>query len=204
MASTEPPALLPRILAALGRPEHDTGAGSPGALLRTLAASRPGGLMMQLGSGFGPLSAWLVDGMDVTSRFIAVVEDPVLAGHARECMGGDLRITVHSQDTAGFLEDVSRHRFDLVLVDEAGVPGGVLQRLPGMLAAGGMIMLVTRRAGERGAAAADPWPGSDELRLAPGLCGGHVLIASRLQHGMPRNRRGGRRARRAAAGTLPT
>ncbi len=34
-----------------------------GALLRTLAASKPGGAMLELGTGTGLSTAWILDGM---------------------------------------------------------------------------------------------------------------------------------------------
>jgi predicted O-methyltransferase YrrM len=64
----QPPAAIPSIL-------RDTGAlgfdmiSEPrvGALLAVLAASKPGGRMLELGTGTGHGAAWLLGGMDATS-----------------------------------------------------------------------------------------------------------------------------------------
>ena len=39
-----------------------------GALLRSLAASKPGGNLLELGTGTGLATAWLLAGMDVAAK----------------------------------------------------------------------------------------------------------------------------------------
>lgn len=41
-----------------------------GALLRTLAASKPRGALLELGTGTGLATAWLLDGMDSESTLL--------------------------------------------------------------------------------------------------------------------------------------
>jgi predicted O-methyltransferase YrrM len=43
-----------------------------GALLRALAASKPGGRLLELGTGTGIATAWLLDGMDADATLISV------------------------------------------------------------------------------------------------------------------------------------
>ena len=47
-----------------------------GALLATLAASKPGGRFLELGTGTGFGTAWLLSGMDDASRLETVDVDP--------------------------------------------------------------------------------------------------------------------------------
>ena len=67
-----------------------------GALLRTLAASKPKGRLLNLGTGFGVSSAWILDGMsddaelwtvdidDVGSAVrVEVADQHVMPGHVR-------------------------------------------------------------------------------------------------------------------------
>jgi len=46
-----------------------------GAMLRTLAASKPGGRFLELGTGTGIATAWLLAGMDGRSTLISVDND---------------------------------------------------------------------------------------------------------------------------------
>jgi predicted O-methyltransferase YrrM len=47
-----------------------------GSLLRALAASKPGGRFLELGTGTGVGTAWLLAGMDRHSRLVSVDTDP--------------------------------------------------------------------------------------------------------------------------------
>ena len=47
-------------------------------LLRSLAASKPGGQFLELGSGTGLSTAWILDGMDKTAKLTTVDNDPAL------------------------------------------------------------------------------------------------------------------------------
>lgn len=49
-----------------------------GALLRTLAASKPAGRMVELGTGTGVGSAWLLAGMCPGARLVTVEREPEL------------------------------------------------------------------------------------------------------------------------------
>ena len=111
-----------------------------GELLRVLAASRPGGVFLCLGRGAGEAGAWIVDGMDLASRLVIVVDDTQQADRLRGVIGDDLRVTVHVQDMAAFLTDVRDHRFDLI-TDLNRNPSGALARLSLVrLALGGFFM----------------------------------------------------------------
>ena len=64
-----------------------------GALLRTLAASRPKSHLLELGTGTGLATAWLLDGMDSGSTLRTVDNDPGAVSIAREHLGADPRAT---------------------------------------------------------------------------------------------------------------
>lgn len=85
-----------------------------GEVIRVLSASRPGGVFLCLGQGAGETGAWILDGMDLSSRLVVVVEDGLEADMLRSLLGDDLRVTVHVQDALSFLGDVRDHRFDLI------------------------------------------------------------------------------------------
>src|SRR5215472_259896 len=63
-----------------------------GALLRVLAAAKPKGRLLELGTGTGIATAWLLAGMDADSTLISVDTDPQVQQVARECLGSDPRL----------------------------------------------------------------------------------------------------------------
>ena len=62
-----------------------------GGLLRTLAASKPGGRFLELGTGVGLGTAYLLDGMDTSSRLVSVELDADLTCSAQETID-DVRV----------------------------------------------------------------------------------------------------------------
>src|SRR5689334_8083120 len=75
-----------------------------GALLRALAASKPAGRMLELGTGTGVGTAWLLAGMDAASRLDSVDNDPAAQGIAKRHLGHDPRVTFRLADAGPFLE----------------------------------------------------------------------------------------------------
>src|SRR6266536_5689093 len=75
-----------------------------GSLLRTLAASKPGGMFLELGTGTGVGAAWLLSGMDAASRLWTVDNDDAAIAIARKHLGGDKRVTFHRDDAGQFIE----------------------------------------------------------------------------------------------------
>src|SRR2546426_1063542 len=74
-----------------------------GALLRVLAASKPGGRFLELGTGTGVGTAWLLAGMDVNARLDSVDNDANVLAVARRYLGEDSRVAFHLADGADFL-----------------------------------------------------------------------------------------------------
>jgi predicted O-methyltransferase YrrM len=88
-----------------------------GSLLRTLAASKPAGRFLELGTGTGVGTAWLLAGMDAASRLDSVDRDAAVSAVAQRHLGGDPRVTFHVCDGAGFLTRVASQRFDFIYAD---------------------------------------------------------------------------------------
>lgn len=113
-----------------------------GALLRTLAVSQPGGVFLQLGRGCCELTAWIVDGMDITSRLVAVVIDSNLREISERHLGDDIRIAFHNQDALEFLTDIRKHRFHLIVFDEVPCSGDVVNAAAELVASGGFLIVI--------------------------------------------------------------
>jgi predicted O-methyltransferase YrrM len=88
-----------------------------GSLLRTLAATKPGGRVLELGTGTGVGAAWLLDGMDATARLTTVEQDQTTGAVARQILNDDDRIEMVVADAATWLSEYVGPRFDLAFVD---------------------------------------------------------------------------------------
>jgi predicted O-methyltransferase YrrM len=88
-----------------------------GALLSVLAASKPAARLLELGTGTGHGTAWLLDGMDAASTLDTVDSDEQVVAVARRQLGGDARVTFHVRDGGEFLESCEPARFDLIYAD---------------------------------------------------------------------------------------
>ena len=87
-----------------------------GGLLRTLAATRPAGRILELGTGCGLGTTWLLDGMNADATLISVDTDERFQGVARSVLGSDRRVSFRLEDGAAFLSRRERP-FDLIYAD---------------------------------------------------------------------------------------
>ena len=92
-----------------------------GALLRALAASKKGGRLLELGTGTGVGTSWLLDGMDQQSRLTTVDVSAEYQQVARQVFAPDSRLEIVTCDAAEFLTRQTRESFDLVFAD--AMPG---------------------------------------------------------------------------------
>ena len=85
--------------------------------MRVLAASKPGGRLLELGTGTGVGTAWLLAGMDSASRLDSVDNNADVVAVARRHLGRDPRVTFHIADGAEFLAQAPPGQFDVVYAD---------------------------------------------------------------------------------------
>ena len=76
-----------------------------GQLLRALAAAKPGGRLLELGTGMGAGTAWLLAGMDEHARLDTLDNDPERLGVARRHHTLDPRVTIFEADGGEWLGD---------------------------------------------------------------------------------------------------
>jgi len=88
-----------------------------GALLRTLAASKPGGALLELGTGTGASTAWILDGMDSGSTLLTVDGEARFLEIAQRHLGHDRRVTFRVGDGASLLRELRERQFDLIFAD---------------------------------------------------------------------------------------
>jgi predicted O-methyltransferase YrrM len=88
-----------------------------GALLSVLAASKPRGRLLELGTGTGHGAAWLLAGMDAATTLDTVDTDANVVDVARRHLHADRRVTFHVMDGAAFLTAAGREPYDLIYAD---------------------------------------------------------------------------------------
>jgi predicted O-methyltransferase YrrM len=88
-----------------------------GALLRTLAASRRAGRLLELGTGTGLATACLLAGMDAGASLISVDVDAQAQAVARAALGEDPRVTFVLGDGQTFIRGQAPGSFDLIFAD---------------------------------------------------------------------------------------
>jgi predicted O-methyltransferase YrrM len=92
-----------------------------GALLRVLAASKPGGRFLELGTGTGIATAWLLSGMSRDSTLVSVDNDLKMQSVAAQILGSDSRLQLVHRDGLDYLSKQPAMSFDMLFAD--AMPG---------------------------------------------------------------------------------
>jgi len=88
-----------------------------GALLRAIAASKPGGRLLELGTGTGISTAWILDGMDSAARLLTVELEGAHSTIAQRHLGYDARVSFNVGDAADFIRSLAGRKFDMIFAD---------------------------------------------------------------------------------------
>src|SRR3569833_2473669 len=91
-----------------------------GSLLKTLVASRPGGRVLELGTGSGLATSWILQGMDNKARLVTVENNAVLLEIAQRQLQ-DSRVDFELADGYEWLKNYSGKQFDIIFAD--AMPG---------------------------------------------------------------------------------
>jgi predicted O-methyltransferase YrrM len=91
-----------------------------GSLLKTLAASKKSGRILELGTGGGLATSWILEGMDTESRLVTVENNAALMEVARQLLP-DPRIDFVLTDGYDWLKTYSGEKFDMIFAD--AMPG---------------------------------------------------------------------------------
>jgi predicted O-methyltransferase YrrM len=114
-----------------------------GSLLRTLAASKPAGSLLELGTGTGFSSAWMLDGMDSQARLISVDINREVTAIPMRSLGHDPRITFITMDGAEFITSMRQQEttFDLIFADMTPGKFSHLDETLALLKPGGLYVI---------------------------------------------------------------
>ena len=91
-----------------------------GSLLKTLIASKPAGRFLELGTGSGLATSWMIDGLDKDARLTTVENNELLLDIAKEQLK-DERVNFVLADGYEWIINYSGHQFDLIFAD--AMPG---------------------------------------------------------------------------------
>jgi predicted O-methyltransferase YrrM len=112
-----------------------------GALLRVLVASRPRSRFLELGTGAGVSTAWILDGMDSASTLLSVVSDAKVAEIAKAHLGNDPRVRFCVQDGEQLLKELQGQHFDLIFADTWPGKYYALEACLNLLTSGGLYVI---------------------------------------------------------------
>jgi len=112
-----------------------------GNLLRTLAASKPQGRLLEIGTGTGLSATWILDGMDSQSTLLSVDNNADLVAVAEKFLGSDSRLTIRVQDGAEFIHSLAGQTFDFVFADSWPGKYNTFDEMLRLVAPGGFYVI---------------------------------------------------------------
>lgn len=96
-----------------GQPSDDL----TGVFLRTIFASKPSGNFLELGTGAGRATAWILEGMSQDSTLISVESDEALTAIAQKHLGYDSRLELICSRGEEVIVQQPKHHFDIIFAD---------------------------------------------------------------------------------------
>lgn len=92
-----------------------------GGLLRVLAASKPGGRLLEIGTGTGLAACWLLDGMDASAHLTSIEANGRWSAIAAKHLRHDTRLTLLDADAFSWFGGQPAESIDFVFAD--AMPG---------------------------------------------------------------------------------
>jgi predicted O-methyltransferase YrrM len=112
-----------------------------GSLLRTLAASKPNGKFLELGTGTGLSTSWILDGMSTGASLVSVDNDEAFLAIAKRFLSHDTRLTLVASDGGGWIQQNSSLRFDYIFADTWPGKYMLLDETLALLNSGGLYII---------------------------------------------------------------
>lgn len=111
------------------------------SLLRTLAASKPSGRFLELGTGTGLSTSWILDGMDDSSTLISIDNEAGFLGIADRFLGMDKRLSLVCTDGEEWIMNNRHQKFDYIFADTWHGKYLLLDEALAMLNEGGLYII---------------------------------------------------------------
>jgi predicted O-methyltransferase YrrM len=87
------------------------------SLLKTLAASKSGGKFLELGTGTGLSTSWILDGMDARSTLVSIDNDARFLEIADKYLGDDPRLSLVHTDGEAWVNAHPGDKYDYIFAD---------------------------------------------------------------------------------------
>jgi len=111
------------------------------SLLRTLAASKPSGKFIELGTGTGLSTSWILDGMDSNSSLTSIDNDETLLTIAQKFLGHESRLNLVHSDGEDWVKNNKGQKFDYIFADTWHGKYLLLDEVLEMLKKGGLYIV---------------------------------------------------------------
>jgi predicted O-methyltransferase YrrM len=111
------------------------------SMLRTLAASKPGGRFLELGTGTGLSTSWILDGMDADSTLVSIDHDGNFLAIADRFLGSDSRVKLVTTDGEQWVKSHLEERYDYVFADTWHGKYLLLEEVLAMVKPGGLYII---------------------------------------------------------------
>ncbi len=114
-----------------------------GSLLRTLAATKLAGKLLELGTGTGLATAWMLDGMDRQAMLDTVDQNESLVAVAKKYLAHDSRVTFATMEGGAFIKLLlaQSQSFDLIFADTWPGKFWLLEETLSLLKPGGLYVI---------------------------------------------------------------
>lgn len=112
-----------------------------GALLKTLVGSKPSATVLEIGTGTGLATAWLLAGMDANSTLLSLDSEKTYQVIAEQWLGDDKRLKLICTDAGNWLEEKREQAFDLIFADAWPGKYANLDDTLNLLSAGGLYVI---------------------------------------------------------------
>jgi predicted O-methyltransferase YrrM len=111
-----------------------------GSLLKTLAASKPSGRFLELGTGTGLATAWIVAGMDNKSSLLTIENNSLLIDVAKKYIT-DSRVEFLPADAYEWIKEYKGEKFDFIFADAMPGKYDLFDETIGILKNGGLYII---------------------------------------------------------------
>ena len=111
------------------------------SLLKTLAATKPAGKFLELGTGTGLSTSWILAGMDSDSTLVSIDNDEKFLEIAENHLGADSRLALILADGEDWVESNLNMKFDYIFADTWHGKYLLLDEVLQMLNKGGLYII---------------------------------------------------------------